>query len=194
MSKLPYEKQQLERWCLESQSYNEVLTKAGKVKGGGNVNTLKKYIQLYSIDVSHFTSSTSPVKRQNEKVCVQCGQTKDALNDYYWSNNHTRAICKECVRANEKKKYAERIEQLNLFKQTLVCKKCGETRYYLFDFHHRDPKTKDFQISDHSRAPLSQLITEIEKCDTLCANCHREWHFLSSHNLCDDYDQWLLNN
>lgn len=195
MSKIPYEKEQLQAWCQDSYSYNEVLVKSGRVKGGRNVEILKKYIQLYSIDISHFTSLTNPKKEKKElplqKKCCQCGEIKDTFNDYYWSNGKTRKICKDCVKSNERQKYAERTEKLNDFKKTLSCKKCGETRYYLFEFHHRNPEEKDFQISDHSRAPLEQLIAEIEKCDTLCANCHREWHYLNSHSLCDSYDKWL---
>ena len=55
-----------------------------------------------------------------------------------------------------------------------ICIKCGETRYYLFDFHHRNPEEKDYSISDHSRAKLETIKAEIDKCDVLCANCHRE--------------------
>jgi hypothetical protein len=44
----------------------------------------------------------------------------------------------------------------------------------LFDFHHRDPSTKDFTI--RSRWDLSKVLPELEKCDVLCANCHRLHH------------------
>ena len=202
MSKIPYIKEQLEKWCKESDSYNEVLIKSGRTKCGGNRNILKKYIELYQIDISHFTNSTAPIKKEkdlnlvlqldiNKKICQQCGKEKDKNNDYYWSGNKTRNICKDCVKENEKKKYQDRIEQINNYKKTLKCKKCGETRYYLFDFHHRNPKEKDYSISDHTRAKFETIKTEIDKCDVLCSNCHREWHYLSSHHIIDDYDAWL---
>lgn len=126
-----------------------------------------------------------------DKICEQCKQVKDSKLDFYWSNGRTRSICKDCVKANEKERYKARVQEIQEFKQTLGCKKCGETRSYLLDFHHRDPKEKDFCISDFSRTPLSSLMKEIEKCDILCANCHREWHYLSQQNKDLDYNVWL---
>ena len=109
MKRIPYQKEELESLCKESDSYNEILVKTGRVKASSNIKTLKKYIELYNIDVSHFTSSTSPIKKDkrkilpnNRKVCNQCHLEKDAIKDYYWSNGRTRNICKDCVKENEK--------------------------------------------------------------------------------------------
>jgi hypothetical protein len=58
MSKLqPYTKEWLEQLCAESYSLAEVLRKAGR-KGGGSQETLKKKIQEFNIDTSHFTGQT----------------------------------------------------------------------------------------------------------------------------------------
>ena len=99
--------------------------------------------------------------------------------------------CKECQKQKEKKKYQDRVEQFNNYKKSLSCKKCGENRYYLLDFHHKNPQEKEFSISDHSRASLETIKKEIEKCDVLCANCHREWHYLSKENNLLTYEKWL---
>lgn len=45
-----------------------------------------------------------------------------------------------------------------------------------YDFDHRDPLQKSFSISSVSaRAgmPLSDIEKETDKCDLVCANCHR---------------------
>jgi predicted HNH restriction endonuclease len=42
-------------------------------------------------------------------------------------------------------------------------------------FHHRDPSTKEFAVGGFSGA-LSRLLLEAQKCDLLCANCHRLRH------------------
>ncbi|MFA6022894.1 MAG: hypothetical protein WC781_02280 [Candidatus Pacearchaeota archaeon] len=58
------------------------------------------------------------------------------------------------------------------------CMKCGYSKYpEVLEFHHRNPLQKDFNISrkGHCRS-WSRVKTEIEKCDLLCANCHRETH------------------
>lgn len=50
-----YDKEWLQNLCAESYSYAEVLRKAGRKPGGGNQETLKKKIEEFEIDVSHFT-------------------------------------------------------------------------------------------------------------------------------------------
>ena len=55
------------------------------------------------------------------------------------------------------------------------CIKCGESDPIVLDFHHRDKKQKKFQLigsNCYSRSKAS-ILTEINKCDVLCANCHR---------------------
>jgi len=59
------------------------------------------------------------------------------------------------------------------------CKKCGYNKNIAaFDFHHRDPTQKDHQLDIRRLANTSmvRLMSEVEKCDILCANCHRETH------------------
>ena len=50
-----YTKEWLEELCLNSYSYAEVLQKAGRKQGGGAQATLRKKIQEFNIDISHFT-------------------------------------------------------------------------------------------------------------------------------------------
>ena len=62
-----------------------------------------------------------------------------------------------------------------------ACQKCGYNFYLgALEFHHRDPATKkmDFSSSNLTLA-WDTLVEEITKCDLLCANCHREEHFLT---------------
>ena len=50
-----YTKEWLEELCAESYSLAEVLRKAGRKPGGGSQNILKKKIEEFGIDTSHFT-------------------------------------------------------------------------------------------------------------------------------------------
>lgn len=58
------------------------------------------------------------------------------------------------------------------------CIYCGYSRYEgALDFHHRDPKEKAFALSVQNFGTRKDLLDkEIEKCDLLCSNCHRELH------------------
>lgn len=60
------------------------------------------------------------------------------------------------------------------------CQNCGyEKCIAALDFHHRDESKKSFSLSTAGLSrSLSKLKKEVEKCDLLCANCHREVHYL----------------
>lgn len=53
------------------------------------------------------------------------------------------------------------------------CQDCGQTYpHYVMDLDHRSDKVRN--ISDALWWSTGRLITEIMKCDLVCANCHRE--------------------
>ena len=58
------------------------------------------------------------------------------------------------------------------------CQKCGyEKCHTALDFHHRDNKEKEFGINIMRGKSWAIVTAELDKCDLLCANCHREQHF-----------------
>jgi hypothetical protein len=59
------------------------------------------------------------------------------------------------------------------------CIRCHEADHRCLLFHHRDPSTKKFQVSQSSWSrTLASLIEEIAKCDIICANCHHKEHYI----------------
>ena len=59
------------------------------------------------------------------------------------------------------------------------CEKCGyDKNVAAFDFHHKDPTQKQYQLDIRklSNTSMLKLMEEFEKCELLCANCHREFH------------------
>lgn len=59
------------------------------------------------------------------------------------------------------------------------CEKCDyDKNLAALDFHHRDPRTKKFQLDQRtlSNTSMKLIMEEFEKCDVLCSNCHREHH------------------
>lgn len=74
-----------------------------------------------------------------------------------------------------------RAKQIGVEKLGGKCKKCGIDKIYLLEFHHRNPEEKEGELSDFSRQyDLTKFMEELSKCDLLCANCHREFHYLHS--------------
>ena len=62
------------------------------------------------------------------------------------------------------------------------CSHCGlkydGANCALFDFHHRHPVEKQFTLSLTTIGSIAweTVMTEANKCDLLCANCHRVVH------------------
>lgn len=56
------------------------------------------------------------------------------------------------------------------------CKMCGYNKCVsALDFHHRNPNEKEFSIGREIHS-WELVVKELDKCDLLCANCHREIH------------------
>jgi len=61
-------------------------------------------------------------------------------------------------------------------KMELGCSVCGYNGHpAALDFHHRDPLSKTVALSSlpYLAYGHERILEEIEKCDVLCANCHR---------------------
>ena len=57
------------------------------------------------------------------------------------------------------------------------CSFCGENEPCCLDFHHIDPSLKKMSISAAFRSVSKErVLSEINKCVILCANCHRKLH------------------
>jgi transposase len=127
------------------------------------------------------------------KICASCKEEKDEteFNKRRSSPDGLQYSCKQCTRSQYGKHYGTNKttirdnnlkrrqtvrEQLDEYKKTLCCEKCGEAEPVCLDFHHVDGK--DFEISSGVPKGYSweNILAEIQKCSVLCANCHRKVH------------------
>lgn len=128
------------------------------------------------------------------KCCNKC-KTIKAITDF--NQNKSRkdgyhSICRDCMKSylqnhyNNNKTYyrdktrkAERRSKhiIDAIKANTPCCDCGN--YYdpiCIDFDHTEPIKKAFGISGASKVlgySIIKILLEIEKCDIVCANCHR---------------------
>ena len=170
-----YSLDQLKNFIKDKSSFEEILTvmEYSHPNDKRCIAGLQKYLDTNNIDYSHLS-----ILQENKKiVCKECGIEKD-ISEYYSSNGKTRKVCKKCVRKAQNEKYHCHQKWLNDFKQEHPCVKCGCDKFYLIDFHHINPKEKDYSISDNPNALIETILKELEKCVSLCANCHREFHYL----------------
>ena len=144
------------------------------------------------------------------KICSKC-KRELPLDNFRWkvkSQGKKHSQCKECQSKSEKKYYRENTERqqavrerANFQKQANVeyveyrkecgCQKCGEKRKFALDFHHINPEEKIDNIAHMIKSAIEKgLIAELAKCDVLCANCHRELHYLNQETGID-YKTWV---
>lgn len=69
-------------------------------------------------------------------------------------------------------------EALWSIKERSSCEVCGENRTPTLVFHHRNPDDKEFSVAYAiaHKYRWGRILRELEKCDVLCANCHRMEH------------------
>ena len=114
--------------------------------------------------------------------CAKCGETK-GCDAFYGKTKiaqgkrYSSSYCKGC----DKARVAARIRRIRAEAVGYAggkCVGCGYDRCVgALEFHHRDPAGKDF-ILNRARSFSERMKAEIDKCDLLCANCHREAHYL----------------
>lgn len=89
---------------------------------------------------------------------------KNINNSNSYKKQQERALCRK-------------IELINI--KGGKCEKCGyDKNISALDFHHKIPEDKDFQLDSRhiSNTTYEKLLKELEKCELLCSNCHRETH------------------
>lgn len=135
----------------------------------------------------------------DSKVCSKCGLSKSLL-EFYIRKKHREGEyyerCKECFKERGRKYYHSNHErQLKLAnlrnrrtkdKRRILlaelkdrpCADCGK-KYppWVMDFDHREDELKIGSISRltfWSKSKFDKILLEINKCDLVCANCHRQ--------------------
>ncbi len=94
-----------------------------------------------------------------------------------------RQYKREWNHRNRKSRYAYKMVYYRRRKVELIkykggkCQKCpieyNGKNAALFQFHHRNPEEKDFQLGNQiTNHKWEIILKEADKCDLLCANCH----------------------
>ena len=118
--------------------------------------------------------------------CIECGKMFTSVR----KNKYCSDACGQKYQYNKRKQngenpYLQQKERgLNKkIKSVLLlggkCSSCGYNKNLsALEFHHTDPSVKEFALDLRIFSNLSdaKLNIELEKCQLLCANCHREVH------------------
>lgn len=92
-----------------------------------------------------------------------------------------RKRCKQC-RTEAVQRRRLKIKLMAVEYKGGKCNKCGYDKCIdVLEFHHKDSTQKDFAISSKGiTRSWGKIKIELDKCDLLCANCHRELHFIEN--------------
>jgi hypothetical protein len=123
------------------------------------------------------------------KVCSRCKVDKEA-SEFAVKIKRTgqlQSLCNPCKLQYGKEHYAKNkasyiqnneirrvayLTEFYAFLKTQSCMDCGVTDFRLLEFDHL--RDKSYNISEKvASTPLKTLMKEIEKCEVVCANCHR---------------------
>lgn len=126
------------------------------------------------------------------KICKDCGIEKDETLFYFKNkqkNTLKSSYCIECSKVRMNNYYHSHREEFkqntkrtrkkardfinNLLKEN-HCKDCGIKDIRVLEFDHvRGVKSQNISRMINGGNCVNNLKAEIEKCDIVCANCHR---------------------
>ena len=125
-----------------------------------------------------FKTTVDGVERQlkNRRHCLVCSPFR---------GNNTRNLAEVLARPRtaNNEKYRRWQEKARRERKALLIAQCGgkctQCSYYrcmaALEFHHRDPAIKLFNLGkDNLLRRWDVVLAEAQKCELLCANCHRE--------------------
>lgn len=115
------------------------------------------------------------------RCCRTCGEEKP-LTEYFSKGNGKRHVsCKTCEIRRRRDRRRER-KQRAIDYLGGKCAVCGYDRCSgAMDFHHISPSEKDPKVKRITRWSWEKVVVELDKCVLLCANCHREVHYMTDH-------------
>ena len=91
----------------------------------------------------------------------------------WYKENRKRLIAKDRERKRELR------EWLTDYKAGLKCERCSFSHPAALDFHHKDGEQKEDAVAAMVSNGFckERILEEIDKCEVLCANCHRILHY-----------------
>lgn len=115
--------------------------------------------------------------KQAKRNCDVCGKEFIAKN---YQQLRCSKKCSKEHKIDKTKDWIDKARKRNFnfllgYMEKKECNHCGEKDIRLFDFDHINPNNKIECISTmaHDCKPILEIRKELEKCQILCANCHR---------------------
>jgi len=103
---------------------------------------------------------------KRSSMCTDCGREYD--REYHAKNKEKR---NELKRDSQLKiRIRNRLHILRYLEKN-PCVDCGESDIIVLEFDHQ--RDKEFNVSNMGTVSINKIQKEIDKCEVVCANCHR---------------------
>ena len=114
------------------------------------------------------------------RICEICSEK-------FYTKSSSRIYCYNCsgesTRSdNQTRKHQKTILRRNMKLQAIKllggkCYRCGYNKFVdALEFHHKNPKQKEFKLGSGNTLYWKDYKTEALKCMIVCSNCHKEIH------------------
>ena len=110
------------------------------------------------------------------KTCKSCNEKLD-ISKFGVNNSKKDNLAVYCLSCCREAYTKRRIEAQTFILDYLAnnpCVQCGESDIRVLEFNHLRDKSFNIARRASKGATKKLLIKEIEKCEVLCANCHRK--------------------
>ena len=116
--------------------------------------------------------SKSVLLAEAAKCDVVCANCHAVRTQHSWKQHRPPGNSRYLER---KRRYWRGHAQALLELRSAPCHDCHRTYSpFSMEFDHRDPATKTQEVTRMvGRANLQRIMSEVAKCDVVCANCHR---------------------
>ena len=159
----------------QGMSLNQISSETNK-----SLTSIRHWMKKYSIPSPNKSFKDVGKKDYGEtRFCPRC-EKNCSTSDFYnrRGKENSSVYCKKCTNL-------QTVERQRNFKKQMVdykggkCVKCGYDKCIsALEFHHLNPNEKEFTLSHLKNYRFDEIImNELDKCDLVCANCHREIHY-----------------
>ena len=168
------EKELLENYLNEGYSLNQISKITGK-----SLTSVRYWKDKHSLESLFDSIKDKQVEVYGEfRFCPRC--KKDVKTEQFYKRRgkeNSSVYCKNCTSD-------QTLERMRKLKSQMIeykggsCVRCGYEKYQgALEFHHLDPKEKDFNPSRLKKYAFDERVKfELDKCILVCSNCHREIH------------------
>lgn len=103
-----------------------------------------------------------------KEISETLGCSKGTISYYLGAGQKEKTLQRQKDKRNSITKYIQE------YKQSRVCTDCKENYpYWMLDLDHIDGKDFNLAAYKTKTSSIEVVMLEIEKCEVVCANCHR---------------------